>query len=66
MGEHLNAQFFGMQVNLDTLITMWFTMVLLIVVSFIATRNLSLIPTKIQLVFEKIIGYFSDMCLKKS
>ena len=61
MGEHLNAQFFGMQVNLDTLITMWFTMVLLIVVSFIATRNLSLIPTKIQLVFEKIIGYFSDI-----
>ena len=61
MGEHLNAQLFGMQVNLDTLITMWFTMILLIVVSFIATRNLSLIPTKIQLVFEKIIGYFSDI-----
>ena len=61
MTEHLNAQFLGMNVNLDTLITMWFTMALLIIVSFIATRKLSLIPNKLQVVFEGIISYFSDI-----
>ena len=61
MGEHLHAQFLGMNVNLDTLITMWFTMALLIITAFIATRKLSLIPNKLQVVFEGIIGYFSDI-----
>ena len=61
MGEHLSAQFLGMKVNLDTLIMMWFTMALLIVVSFIATRKLSLVPTKLQIIFEGIINYFSNI-----
>ncbi len=61
MGEHLSTQILGMNVNLDTLITMWFTMALLIIVSFIATRKLSLIPNKLQVVFEGIISYFSDI-----
>lgn len=47
--------------NMDTLTTMWLTMAILIVVSFLTTRNLSLIPTKLQVVFESIIGYFSDI-----
>lgn len=61
MTEHLTAQILGMNVNLDTLITMWFTMALLIIVSFIATRNLTLVPNKLQVVFEGIISYFSDI-----
>lgn len=61
MGEHLSAQILGMNVNLDTLITMWLTMALLIIVSFAATRKLSLVPGKLQVVFENIIGYFSDI-----
>lgn len=47
--------------NMDTLITMWIAMILLIVVSIIATRNLSVVPNKIQLIFEGIINYFADM-----
>ena len=61
MGEHLSAQILGMNVNLDTLITMWLTMALLIIVSFAATRKLSLVPGKLQVVFENIICYFSDI-----
>ena len=61
MGEHLSAQILGMNVNLDTLITMWLTMALLIIVSFAATRKLSFVPGKLQVVFENIIGYFSDI-----
>jgi len=47
--------------NMDTLITMWAAMVFLLIVSFVATRNLSIFPTKLQLVFEKILGYFKDL-----
>ena len=47
--------------NMDTLITMWVTMGLLIVVSFIATRKLSIVPTKIQIIFESIINYFAGI-----
>lgn len=47
--------------NMDTLVTMWAAMLFLLVVSFIATRNLSIFPTKLQLVFEKVLGYFKDL-----
>ena len=50
-----------MAFNMDTLVTMWAAMIFLIVVSFVATRNLSIFPTKLQLVFEKILGYFKDI-----
>lgn len=46
--------------NMDTLVTMWAAMLFLIVVSFVATRNLSIFPSKLQLFFEKILGYFKD------
>lgn len=47
--------------NMDTLVTMWTAMILLIIVSFVTTRNLSVVPTKLQFVFESIINYFADM-----
>ena len=50
-----------MAFNVDTLVTMWAAMLFLILVSFIATRNLSIFPSKLQLVFEKILGYFKDL-----
>jgi len=50
-----------MAFNMDTLVTMWAAMIFLIIVSFVATRNLSIFPTKLQLVFEKILGYFKDI-----
>ena len=50
-----------MAFNMDTLVTMWSAMLFLVVISFIATRNLSIFPTKLQLVFEKILGYFKGI-----
>ncbi len=47
--------------NMDTLITMWAAMGFLIIISFIATRNLSIFPSKLQLIFEKILGYFKGI-----
>lgn len=51
----------GVSINMDTIITMWFTMLLLIVVAFIATRNLKLVPGKLQLCAEGLIKYFNDI-----
>ena len=37
-----------MAFNMDTLITMWAAMAFLLVVSFIATRKLTIFPTKLH------------------
>jgi F-type H+-transporting ATPase subunit a len=46
---------------MDTLITMWFSMLLLIVIALITTRKLEMIPGKLQLVGEGIVKYFNDI-----
>ena len=47
--------------NMDTLITMWVSMLLLIILAFITTRNMDMIPTKLQLFGENVIKYFNDI-----
>ena len=44
--------------NMDTLLTMWAAMGFLLIVSFIATRKLTIFPTKLQLAFESILSAF--------
>ena len=48
-------------VNADTIITMWISMFLLIVIAFITTRKTSIIPSKLQLVAEGIVNYFGGI-----
>ena len=50
-----------MAFNMDTLVTMWAAMIFLIVVAFVTTRNLSIIPNKLQYVVEGILGYFDNL-----
>ncbi len=45
-------------VNLDTVITMWFAMVSLLVFAFIATRKLSIIPGRLQAACEGLMSFF--------
>ena len=45
--------------NMDTLITMWFAMAILIVFAILIIRNASVIPTRLQYIGEGIINYFS-------
>lgn len=52
---------YSVSFNIDTLITMWFSMAILIVISFIITRNLNMVPGKLQLIGENIIKYFNDI-----
>ena len=51
----------NMTFNMDTLVTMWAAMAFLLVIAYFGTRNISIFPTKIQLVFEKILGYFDGL-----
>ncbi len=50
-----------MSFNMDTLVTMWAAMIFLLGVSYLTTRKLSIFPSKLQVVFEKILSYFSDL-----
>lgn len=47
--------------NMDTLITMWISMLLLIILAFFTTRHMNLIPSKLQLLGENVIKYFNDI-----
>ena len=58
MSHHLVAHIGQFSVNVDTVVTMWITMGILIVFAILATRKLSVIPTKLQAVAEGIIGAF--------
>lgn len=58
MNEHWIGYWGNFHVHLDTLITMWFAMLFLIVCAFLLTRNLQVIPNKLQALAESILGFF--------
>lgn len=58
---HWIAQIGQFSLNMDTLITMWITMAILILFAWLATRKLSIIPTKLQAIAEGILGFFVDL-----
>lgn len=55
-----NANLLGhsVSINLDTVFTMWFAMIVVIIFALVATRNLSLVPNKLQAVSESIMKFF--------
>ncbi len=60
-GQHWIVHFGGMSVHMDTLLVMWIVMIALVVFSFFATRNLSIIPGRLQGLLESIMSFFWDM-----
>ena len=58
---HWIANIGNFSFNVDTIITMWVTMAILILFAFLATRKLSIIPNKLQSVAEGILGFFVDL-----
>lgn len=61
MGHHWIVNIADLSFNLDTLIAMWGAMLFLLIIAFLATRKISIFPSKLQLVLEKILGYFDDL-----
>lgn len=60
IGQHWIVNIFGLNVHMDTLITLWITMAIIILFALIAAGNLKLIPNKLQAVFENIVTIFSS------
>jgi F-type H+-transporting ATPase subunit a len=59
MEQHFwEVPLFGQMVNLNTLIMVWIGMGLILFLAFISTRNLKVVPSKLQVVSE---GFF-DIC----
>ncbi len=48
----------AMSFNLDTIFTMWFAMAVVIIFALIATRKLTMVPTKLQAVCESVMQFF--------
>lgn len=58
MDEHWAGYIGNLHVHWDTLITMWFAMAVVIIISFFLTRNLNIIPGKAQTAAESIMNFF--------
>ena len=58
MGEHWEGYIGNLHVHWDTLITMWFAMLVVILLSFFITRRLEIIPGKLQTLAESILKFF--------
>ena len=51
----------SVSVNVDTIITMWFAMGMLLITAFLATHKISVFPSRLQVAFENILGFFWNM-----
>lgn len=60
IGGHKLAHFAGLTFNLDTLEMTWLSMAVIIILSFLATRNLRLIPGRWQNFLEMVITALLD------
>lgn len=61
IGEHWTVNFLGMSVHMDTLVTLWITMAIIIFFAAVAVGRINLIPSKLQAVFENIVTIFSSL-----
>jgi len=61
IGHHWTVEILGMSVHMDTLITLWISMAIIIFFAAVAVGKINLIPTKIQAFFENIVTIFSSL-----
>lgn len=59
MGEHWAGYIGNLHVHWDTLITMWFAMAVVILLSLVMTRKMQIIPGKAQAAAESIMKFFT-------
>ncbi len=58
VGEHYIVNLLGMDVHMDTLITLWLAMGIILLFSALSVIKINIIPNKIQGVFENIVTVF--------
>ncbi len=52
---------FGLPIT-NTILGGWLTVVALVVISFVVTRRMKIIPARLQTAFESLLGWFYDLC----
>lgn len=60
MGVREVVTWFGMQFNIQTLEMTWLTMAIVILIAFLATRNLKMVPSGWQNVIEMVIIWLNE------
>lgn len=60
IGAHKIAHLAGMTFHMDTLYMTWLTMAIVIIIAFLATRKLTLIPSGWQNLLEMIVTWLLD------
>ncbi len=65
VGEHWSLVLDSTTIHIDTVITMWVTMAIIIFFTALATGNIKLAPSKLQYIFENIVlafqGFTNEM-----
>lgn len=61
----VEVELFGipLRLNLVTLFNSWVVIAVLLVLAWVATRRMKLVPGRVQLVFEMITEFFEDVCV---
>lgn len=59
-GTHVIAELFGMQVNMDTILTTWLSALIVLIVVLAATRGRALVPSGVQNVVEMVVEALCD------
>lgn len=60
IGEHQIVNLWGLNVHMDTILTLWLSMAIVLFFALIATGKTNIIPSKIQAVFENIVTIFQS------
>ena len=58
VGEHYIVNLLGMDVHMDTLITLWIAMGIILFFALLSVSKINILPNKLQAVFENILGSF--------
>jgi F-type H+-transporting ATPase subunit a len=61
VGHHLYWQIGGLKIHGQVLLTSWFVMAILLIVSVLATRNMQRIPSGLQNLLEYALEYIRDL-----
>jgi F-type H+-transporting ATPase subunit a len=61
IGEHWISHLGPLSVNMDTIITAWLAMAVVLGLTFVLTRKLDIIPNLFQAVGESILGFFEGI-----
>ena len=61
VGEHWIVNFLHLSVNMDTVLTAWIAMIAIMLLTFVVTRKLDIIPDSFQTVAEQFMGFIEGI-----